>query len=269
MAAIHLMVGFMGFGKTTLAKELARKIPAVCLTHDEFMVRLYGRNIPCTDFRKNYENVDSILWELADKIISTGVDVIMDYGFWSHKDRNEAYEKAKKITDTVIFHNIDCDLNVAKQRIIERSQNNPNELNITEDEFNTLLMQYEKWGYLDDYPVVLHNQQNTDYIGNLVRVKIDRPLGCQHPKYGFEYTINYGFIPYTSSGDGEELDAYVLAIDEPLDEYVGRCIGVVHRINDDDDKLIVVPEALDLADEDIENNIAFQEQWFKHVLLRE
>jgi len=31
MATIHLMVGFMGFGKTTLAKQLAEKIPVVKL----------------------------------------------------------------------------------------------------------------------------------------------------------------------------------------------------------------------------------------------
>ncbi len=100
---VHLMVGFMGFGKTTVARKLAAQIPAVCLTHDEFMVKLYGRNMP----------------------------------------------------------------------------------------------------------------------------------------------------------------------DEPLNEFEGRCIAVVHRLDDDDDKLIVVPEAYDLADEQIEEEIAFQEKWFKHVLIRD
>ena len=66
-----------------------------------------------------------------------------------------------------------------------------------------------------------------------------------------------------------ELDAYVLMEDKPLSEYEGRCIGVVHRIDDDDDKLIVVPEACDLADEQIEEAISFQEKWFKHVLIRD
>ena len=101
-----------------------------------------------------------------------------------------------------------------------------------------------------------------------MRVKIDRPLGSKHPKYGFQYPVNYGYVPFTKSGDGEELDAYILMEDKPLKEYVGRCIGIVHRTNDNDDKLIVVPEAYDLADELVEENIAFQEKWFKHILIR-
>ncbi len=79
--------------------------------------------------------------------------------------------------------------------------------------------------------------------------------------------INF-YVPFTKSGDGEELDAYVLMEDKPLKEYIERCIGIVHRTGDNDDKLIVVPEAYDLADELIEENIAFQEKWFKHILIR-
>ena len=40
MATIHLMVGFIGFGKTTIAKKLEKDVSGVCLTHDDFMVKL-------------------------------------------------------------------------------------------------------------------------------------------------------------------------------------------------------------------------------------
>ena len=268
MPTIHLMVGFMGFGKTTISKKLAENIPAVCLTHDEFMVKLYGRNMPYADFHPNFDKVDRVLWDLAEKIIKAGVDVIMDYGFWSHDDRKKAYNRAKKITDEVVFHQVECDMQVAKQRILKRSAENPEELFIREDEFDTLAKQYEPWNDMDDYPVIFHNAPTAHYIGKIVYIKIDRPKGSKHPKYGFEYPVNYGFVPFTKSGDGEELDAYVLGVEEPLEEYVGRCIGVIHRTDDDDDKLIVVPKALDLADELIEEETAFQEKWFKHVLIR-
>lgn len=268
MPTIHLMVGFMGFGKTTIAKELEKEIPAVRLTHDEFMVKLYGRNMPYADFHPNYKKIDEMLWCLAEKIIKSGTDVIMDYGFWSHQNREKAYERAKKITKSVIFHNVYCDMNIAKKRILNRSAENQNELYIREDEFDTLVKQYEPWCHTDDYPVVLYNVPNTKYIGQIVQIKIDRPLGSKHPKFGFEYPVNYGYIPFTKSGDGEELDAYVLMVDEPIQEYIGRCIGVVHRIDDDDDKLIIVPEAHNLTDQQIEKDIAFQEKWFKHMLLR-
>jgi inorganic pyrophosphatase len=110
---------------------------------------------------------------------------------------------------------------------------------------------------------------NTEqYIGKIVQVVMDRPLGSKHPKHGFVYSVNYGFVPNTVSGDGEELDAYVLGVDVPLQEFCGKCIAVVHRTNDDDDKLIVVPSDLTLSDDEIEKAIAFQEQWFEHILKR-
>ena len=87
---------------------------------------------------------------------------------------------------------------------------------------------------------------NTSYIGKIVEVKMDRPLDSKHPKYGFTYETNYGFMPNTISPDGEELDAYVLGVDKPLDTFKGKVIAVLHRTNYNDDKLIIVPENLEL-----------------------
>ncbi len=108
-----------------------------------------------------------------------------------------------------------------------------------------------------------------EYIGKTVTVKMDRPKGTKHPKYGFVYEVNYGFVPDTVSGDGEELDAYVLSVDDALDEFEGICVAVIHRTDDDDDKLIVVPKGKILSDTEIETQIAFQEKWFKHIIVRE
>ena len=44
-----------------------------------------------------------------------------------------------------------------------------------------------------------------EYLGKIVDVNIDRPMGSRHPKHGFIYPVNYGYIPNTVSGDGEEL----------------------------------------------------------------
>lgn len=266
MATIHLMVGFIGFGKTTIAQELAEKLNAVRLTHDDIMCERYGRNPD--DFKTKYQIVDTYIRAETAKYIEQGRDVILDYGFWTHAKREEYYLWAKRLTDNVVFHNVYCDLETAKKRVLKRTIDDDTALVIDERTFDTLLKQYEPWGYLDDYPVVLYNAPVYQYIGQIVSLKIDRTLGSKHPKFGFLYPVNYGFVPYTKSGDGEELDAYILGIDEPVNDYAGRCIGVIHRLNDNDDKLIVVPERLDLADEEIEKATAFQEKWFKHILVR-
>ena len=70
MAAIHLIVGFMGFGKTTLAKKLEKELPAVRFTHDEFMRSLYGRNLPEPEFRSAAQKVDDLIWSLAAQVVA-------------------------------------------------------------------------------------------------------------------------------------------------------------------------------------------------------
>ena len=106
------------------------------------------------------------------------------------------------------------------------------------------------------------------YIGKLVAVKIDRPMGSKHPKHGFIYPVNYGYIPNTVSGDGEEIDCYVLGIFEPIDEFEGKCIAVIHRTNDNDDKLIIVPEEKDYSDDAIRALTEFQERFFESIIKR-
>ncbi|SRR3989339_903112 len=106
------------------------------------------------------------------------------------------------------------------------------------------------------------------FLGQKVNVVIDRPLGSKHPKHGFIYEVNYGYIPNTKSSDGEEQDVYVLGTDKPNNKIIGVCIAVIHRTNDNDDKLIVTPNGEDFSDEEIEKLVEFQEKYFKHVILR-
>ena len=108
-----------------------------------------------------------------------------------------------------------------------------------------------------------------NYLNQNDRVKVDRPLGSKHPKHGFIYPVNYGFVPDTISGDGEELDCYVLGVFEPLNEFTGKCIAIIHRINDNDDKLIIVPENRNFSNKEIDVLIEFQERFFKHEIIRE
>ena len=107
-----------------------------------------------------------------------------------------------------------------------------------------------------------------NYIGKKVHVSVDRKLGSKHPNWGFIYPVNYGYIPNTVSGDGEELDAYILGVFEPLDTFDGICIAVLHRLNENDDKLIVVPEGKNYTDEQIDCLTEFQEKFFNHIIIR-
>ncbi|MBI4225416.1 MAG: inorganic pyrophosphatase [Candidatus Sungbacteria bacterium] len=107
-----------------------------------------------------------------------------------------------------------------------------------------------------------------EYLGKEVEVVIDRPLGSRHPKHGFVYEVNYGFIEGVQAPDGEDLDVYYLGINEPMQLAKGMCIAIAHRNNDDDDKLIVVPRGVEMTDVQIISAIHFQEQWFETEIMR-
>ena len=110
--------------------------------------------------------------------------------------------------------------------------------------------------------------ESKDYIGKKVNVMIDRPFGSKHPKHGFIYPVNYGYIPNTVSGDGEELDCYVLGVFEPVERFDGECIAVIHRTDDDDDKLIIVSDGKQYSDDAIDALTEFQERFFEHTIIR-
>jgi len=111
--------------------------------------------------------------------------------------------------------------------------------------------------------------ESKDFINKIVEVIIDRPIGSKHPEYDSIYPLNYGYIPNTVSGDGEELDCFILGINEKMEKYTGKCIAVIHRLDDNEDKLVIAPEGKEYTTSDIRALTDFQEQYFKSIIIRE
>ena len=107
-----------------------------------------------------------------------------------------------------------------------------------------------------------------DYLNKEVDVIVDRPLATKHPKHGFIYMLNYGYVPGTISGDGEEIDAYLLGEFESVTSSKGKVIAIIHRTNDDDDKLVVSVNGKNYSDDAIGTLTEFQERYFKSVIIR-
>lgn len=105
-------------------------------------------------------------------------------------------------------------------------------------------------------------------LGETVRVIIDRPLGSYHPVHkDIYYSVNYGYVSGIISGDGEDQDAYVLGVNYPLKEFTGKIIAIIHRIDDVEDKLVVVPNGVTFTKEEIEKQVHFQEKFFKTEII--
>lgn len=105
-------------------------------------------------------------------------------------------------------------------------------------------------------------------IGNIVTVTVDRAMGTYHPEHpDMYYPINYGYIKGIMAPDGEEQDAYILGVSEPIKEFTGEIIAIVHRNDDIEEKWVVAPHNSVFTKEEIEKQINFQEQYFDSIVL--
>ena len=102
-----------------------------------------------------------------------------------------------------------------------------------------------------------------EWVGREIRVVVDRPLGTRHPRAGFEYEVNYGFVPGVLAPDGEELDVYLLGTSEPVEVCeAAEVIAIVRRRDDVEDKLVAVVGAESWDEAKIADAIRFQERFF-------
>ena len=107
-------------------------------------------------------------------------------------------------------------------------------------------------------------------IGRTVKVIVDRPLGTCHPKHkDIYYSVNYGYIPGIMAPDGEEQDAYVLGVNQPVTEFTGKVIAIIHRVDDVEEKWVVAPENITFTKEEIFAQVDFQEQYFQSEIIME
>lgn len=107
-----------------------------------------------------------------------------------------------------------------------------------------------------------------DLIGKHVCVTVDRPLGTHHPKHrNIIYKVNYGYVEGIIAGDGDNQDAYILGVNEPVLEFSGKIIAVIHRLDDVEDKWVVCPDEMSFTKDEILELVSFQEQYFKSEII--
>lgn len=105
-------------------------------------------------------------------------------------------------------------------------------------------------------------------LGKIVKVTVDRPMGSFHPKHqNLYYPVNYGYIEGIPAPDGEEQDVYILGVDRPVKGFTGRIIAVVRRSDDVEEKWVAAPEDMSFTREQIQEQIFFQEQYFRSEII--
>ena len=128
MATLHLMVGLPGSGKTTLARKLEVEHAALRLTVDEWHVRLFGMDVDdhtneadLATHNARHMAIESLLWETASRVLMLDVDVILDFGFWTKRERDELRAKAHDLNVGFRIHFADLSEEPLLERIKARN----------------------------------------------------------------------------------------------------------------------------------------------------
>ena len=125
MSTLHLMVGLPCSGKTTLARQLEHKYSALRLTTDEWHTRLFGQDANDKEHDARHELIESLLWDVASRVLSLGVDVILDFGCWVRCQRDDFRSRAKGLGVDFKIHFTYAPEEILLKRLVERNTQLP------------------------------------------------------------------------------------------------------------------------------------------------
>lgn len=120
MAEVYMLSGKIASGKTTYAKRLAKEKRAVILSVDEITLALFDEHIG--DKHDEYvERCENYLFEKSVEIIETGINVVLDWGFWTRREREYAKDFYGKRGIGAEFYFIETDGKTWRKRVEKRN----------------------------------------------------------------------------------------------------------------------------------------------------
>jgi predicted kinase len=145
MATLHLMVGLPCSGKSTLARALERECSALRLTPDEWHVRLFGQDAQAPEHNSRHATVEALQWEVASRALVLGINVILDYGFWTRQEREDFRARAKQLGVSSEIHFLDLPENDLLRRLAHRNSQGSSEVfYIPEEMMSPWIATFEK-----------------------------------------------------------------------------------------------------------------------------
>ena len=132
MATLYLTCGLPCAGKTTLAKQIEAERNALRLTADEWLIALYGPQLPSpevmnvkgvADVRRTA--VETLQWHVAARALELGVDVVVDWGVWSRSERDDYRARAAALGARTVVCFLDVPHDELARRLALRNANLP------------------------------------------------------------------------------------------------------------------------------------------------
>lgn len=121
MATLHLMIGLPCSGKSTLSRRLEQELPALRLSLDEWHIPLFGQDADDPEHDARHMLIENLLWQVARRALELGTNVILDYGLWSRKEREDYRLRAKQLGASSEIHYLDVPEDELLRRLEKRN----------------------------------------------------------------------------------------------------------------------------------------------------
>ena len=139
---IHALHGFLGSGKTTLARKLERELSAMRFSSDEWMTTLYGQDPPAELFGDYRARVLGVMRRCWVRALELGLDVVLDEGLWTRAERDALSVEAEKLGAALIIYALNTPEGLARERIRRRNAQ-PGALFIAENTYDLFRPRFE------------------------------------------------------------------------------------------------------------------------------
>lgn len=127
VGAIHLLLGPVGAGKSTLAQRLCEAHGAVAFDLDDWMVRLFAPDRPAAPdalvpwYTERAERCVEMIWVVAQDVARTGTDVVLELGLVRALPRRAFLAQLDRSPFDVTLHLVDAPRERRRERVARRN----------------------------------------------------------------------------------------------------------------------------------------------------
>jgi predicted kinase len=136
------MCGLPGSGKTTLARQLAKAIPAIRLCTDDWQAALkisLKEGDPSSE--EFHDLLEEQLWTFGKELIRFGQSIVFEKGLWRRVERDEKRREARELGVDIELHYLDVPLDELKRRLrIRNTEDTTNAFHITSAQIQEYFM---------------------------------------------------------------------------------------------------------------------------------
>ena len=123
MATVYMLCGLPGSGKTTRARQIEQEHQAIRLAEDDWIARLYDEAAIHDNDKRDL--IKAVQWDLAERLLARGIDVVFDWGVWSRNERDDYRARCAALGASSVLVYLDVPLAELHRRIARRNQNLP------------------------------------------------------------------------------------------------------------------------------------------------